>query len=101
MTAEQPAPVTTGSTGTTPVPTSPAARILVAPIKFYRAFISPLFGPRCRFFPSCSAYGVEAIAVHGALRGVWLTIRRIGRCHPFHPGGFDPVPPRPHNKQGS
>ncbi|WP_231509219.1 membrane protein insertion efficiency factor YidD [Streptosporangium canum] len=74
---------------------SPAARILMAPIRFYRAFVSPLLGPRCRFHPSCSAYGLEAMAVHGALRGTWLTIRRIGRCHPFHPGGFDPVPPRP------
>ncbi|WP_214411606.1 membrane protein insertion efficiency factor YidD [Sphaerisporangium fuscum] len=74
---------------------TPAARILMAPIRFYRAFISPLLGPRCRFEPSCSAYGLEAIAVHGALRGLWLTARRIGRCHPFHPGGYDPVPPRP------
>ncbi|WP_239137773.1 membrane protein insertion efficiency factor YidD [Sphaerisporangium rufum] len=70
-------------------------RLLLAPIRFYRAFISPLLGPRCRFEPSCSAYGLEAIAVHGALRGLWLTARRIGRCHPFHPGGYDPVPPRP------
>ncbi|MBG0826971.1 membrane protein insertion efficiency factor YidD [Planomonospora sp. ID67723] len=74
---------------------SPAARTLMAPIRFYRTFVSPLLGPRCRFHPSCSAYGLEAIAVHGALRGTWLTIRRIGRCHPFHPGGLDPVPPRP------
>ncbi|MEV2268044.1 membrane protein insertion efficiency factor YidD [Nonomuraea africana] len=80
------------------------ARALMAPIRFYRAFISPMLGPRCRFYPSCSAYGLEAIAVHGALRGIWLTVRRIGRCHPFHPGGFDPVPPRPvrsHETQGS
>jgi len=76
-----------------PDPVSPAARILILPIRFYRAFIGPLLGPRCRFHPSCSAYGLEAIAVHGALRGSWLTIRRIGRCHPFHPGGYDPVPP--------
>ncbi|GAA1257867.1 hypothetical protein GCM10009677_05540 [Sphaerisporangium rubeum] len=75
-------------------PVSPAARVLLVPIRFYRAFISPLLGPRCRFEPSCSAYGLDAIAVHGALRGLWLTIRRIGRCHPFHPGGYDPVPPR-------
>ncbi|MFF4771742.1 membrane protein insertion efficiency factor YidD [Microtetraspora fusca] len=70
-----------------------AARVLLVPIRFYRAFISPALGPRCRFEPSCSAYGMEAIAVHGAVRGSWLTIRRIGRCHPFHPGGYDPVPP--------
>ncbi|GAA5048431.1 hypothetical protein HNP84_000183 [Thermocatellispora tengchongensis] len=82
----------------------PAARVLLALIRFYRAFIGPLLGPRCRFYPSCSAYGLEAITVHGALRGSWLTIRRIGRCHPFHPGGVDPVPPRPIrplDKQGS
>jgi putative membrane protein insertion efficiency factor len=81
-----------------------AARVLLAAIRFYRAFVGPLLGPRCRFYPSCSAYGLEAIAVHGALRGSWLTIRRIGRCHPFHPGGLDPVPERlirPHEKQGS
>ncbi|SDL52313.1 hypothetical protein SAMN05421874_12340 [Nonomuraea maritima] len=80
-----------------------AARVFIVLIRFYRAFISPLLGPRCRFYPSCSAYGLEAIAVHGALRGIWLTVRRIGRCHPFHPGGIDPVPPRPvrsHETQG-
>ncbi|WP_090937832.1 membrane protein insertion efficiency factor YidD [Nonomuraea jiangxiensis] len=79
------------------------AQALIIPIRFYRAFISPMLGPRCRFYPSCSAYGLEAIAVHGALRGTWLTVRRIGRCHPFHPGGIDPVPPRPvrsHETQG-
>ncbi|MFF5205230.1 membrane protein insertion efficiency factor YidD [Streptosporangium sp. NPDC000396] len=75
--------------------TSPAAKALMVPIRFYRAYVSPLLGPRCRFHPSCSAYGLEAIAVHGALRGIWLTVRRVGRCHPFHPGGFDPVPPCP------
>lgn len=84
---------------------TPAARLFVALIRFYRAFISPLLGPRCRFEPSCSAYGLEAITVHGALKGLWLTVRRIGRCHPFHPGGYDPVPPpaaRSHDQeQGS
>ncbi len=63
-------------------------------ISGYRRFISPLLGPVCRFYPSCSEYGLEAVRVHGALRGSWLAIRRIGRCHPFNPGGVDPVPPR-------
>jgi uncharacterized protein len=62
-------------------------------IRFYRLALSPLLGPTCRFHPSCSSYGLEAIERHGTLRGGWLTLRRIGRCHPWHPGGFDPVPP--------
>ena len=61
-------------------------------IRGYQLAISPLFGPRCRFYPSCSHYAIQAIDAHGALRGTWLTVRRIGRCHPYHPGGFDPVP---------
>ena len=69
------------------------ARILVAVVAGYRRLLSPLLGQRCRFAPSCSAYAVEAITVHGALRGSWLAVRRIGRCHPFKPGGHDPVPP--------
>ncbi|PRX99572.1 membrane protein insertion efficiency factor YidD [Allonocardiopsis opalescens] len=73
---------------------STAARVLMLPIRGYRRFISPLMPPVCRFQPSCSAYAMEALAVHGAARGLWLTIRRLGRCQPFHPGGLDPVPPR-------
>ena len=61
-------------------------------IRGYQLAISPLFGPRCRFYPSCSHYAIEAIETHGALRGIWLTIKRISRCHPWHEGGFDPVP---------
>jgi putative membrane protein insertion efficiency factor len=61
-------------------------------IRGYQLAISPLLGPRCRFYPSCSHYAIEAIETHGALRGTWLTCRRISRCHPFHEGGFDPVP---------
>jgi uncharacterized protein len=72
-----------------------AARVLIAPITFYQRFVSPLFAPRCRFAPSCSQYAVEALLTHGAVRGLWLSARRLARCHPFHPGGYDPVPIRP------
>jgi putative membrane protein insertion efficiency factor len=61
-------------------------------IKFYRAAISPFIPPSCRFTPTCSAYALESLQRHGALRGTWLAIRRIGKCHPFHGGGYDPVP---------
>jgi uncharacterized protein len=73
---------------------SPAARLLMLLLTGYRMFISPLLGPRCRFYPSCSAYALEAVQVHGALRGSWLAARRLSRCHPFHAGGLDPVPAR-------
>jgi len=69
-------------------------RTLQAPIRFYRKFISPLKPPTCRFLPTCSAYALEAIEVHGAAKGSYLAVKRICKCHPFHPGGFDPVPPR-------
>ena len=72
---------------------SAAARLLVLLLTGYRRFVSPLLGPRCRFYPSCSAYALEAVQVHGALRGTWLAARRLSRCHPFHAGGVDPVPP--------
>lgn len=73
---------------------SAGAAMLLAVLRLYRRFISPLLGPRCRFYPSCSAYAMEAVQVHGALYGTWLAMRRLMRCHPFHPGGLDPVPPR-------
>jgi putative membrane protein insertion efficiency factor len=73
---------------------SAAARVLVTVIGGYRRLISPLLMPRCRFLPSCSAYAAEAIGTHGALRGGWLAVRRLSRCHPFHAGGLDPVPAR-------
>lgn len=73
---------------------SPLAWALVALLTGYRIVVSPLLGPRCRFYPSCSAYALEAVQVHGAVRGSWLALRRLSRCHPFHPGGVDPVPPR-------
>jgi putative membrane protein insertion efficiency factor len=77
-----------------PRPT-PAARVLIVPVIGYRRFISPLLPPVCRFAPSCSEYALEALRVHGAVRGLWLAARRLARCHPFNPGGYDPVPPRP------
>ena len=76
------------------VPTLPA-RVLIVPVVGYRRFVSPLLGPRCRFVPSCSEYTLEALRRHGAARGLWLSVRRLARCHPFHPGGYDPVPARP------
>jgi len=68
-------------------------RLLVLPIRAYQLLVSPLLGPRCRFYPSCSAYAVQALTVHGPLRGSWLAARRLLRCHPWNPGGLDPVPP--------
>ncbi|WP_331852306.1 membrane protein insertion efficiency factor YidD [Glycomyces terrestris] len=68
-------------------------RVVAAPVVAYRRWISPALPARCRFYPSCSAYTLEALSEHGAVRGIWLSLRRLGRCHPFHPGGFDPVPP--------
>ena len=72
-----------------------AARVLIVPVIGYRRFVSPLLAPRCRFAPSCSEYALEALRQHGAARGLWLAVRRLARCHPFHPGGYDPVPTRP------
>ena len=66
--------------------------VMLALIGFYRQFISPLIGPRCRFTPTCSAYGLEAIQKHGPWKGGWLTAKRLLRCHPFTPCGCDPVP---------
>lgn len=70
------------------------SRLILAFLAAYRRVVSPLLGPRCRFSPSCSEYAVQAVRVHGAAKGSWLAVKRVGRCHPFHPGGHDPVPPR-------
>jgi putative membrane protein insertion efficiency factor len=68
--------------------------ILIALLKAYRFAISPLYGQVCRYHPTCSAYALEAVTEYGALKGTWLAARRIGRCHPWAAGGYDPVPPR-------
>ncbi len=67
-------------------------RAALALIRLYQLTLSPFIGQQCRFHPSCSHYAAEAIGRYGVLRGGWLATRRLGRCHPFHPGGFDPVP---------
>ncbi|WP_345631793.1 membrane protein insertion efficiency factor YidD [Rugosimonospora acidiphila] len=72
------------------------AKVLTVPIVAYRRWISPALPARCRFYPSCSAYALEAIATHGALRGLRLATWRLLRCQPFNPGGYDPVPPIRH-----
>jgi len=67
-------------------------KLLILPIRLYQRILSPLLPPRCRFYPTCSNYAVEAIQKHGAIRGLWLALVRILKCHPLHPGGYDPVP---------
>lgn len=66
--------------------------IIIRIIRLYQRFVSPLLGANCRFYPSCSGYTLEALEKHGLLRGGWLSIRRLCRCHPLNPGGIDPVP---------
>lgn len=67
-------------------------KILLILIHAYRYLLSPLVGHHCRYTPSCSEYGLEAIEAHGAMKGFWLTIKRVASCHPWHEGGYDPVP---------
>ncbi|MFA5919726.1 MAG: membrane protein insertion efficiency factor YidD [Methylococcaceae bacterium] len=74
--------------------------MLIAIIKFYKYFISPLLGSNCRFYPSCSSYSLEALQNHGAIIGSYLTLKRLLKCHPFHQGGIDPVPEKFGNKNG-
>ncbi len=92
-----------GQGGYSAHPTCPASRLpgipkvidrlLISLLRGYKRWISPLLGPRCRFYPTCSEYAMQAITRFGALKGSWLALRRILRCHPLHPGGNDPVPP--------
>lgn len=70
------------------------SKSLTLTIKAYQYLLSPLLGNRCRFYPSCSTYAIEALQLHGSLNGCYLMLKRILRCHPWHPGGFDPVPER-------
>jgi putative membrane protein insertion efficiency factor len=67
--------------------------LLIYLVRAYQLILSPMLGQNCRFYPSCSHYAIEALRVHGAARGGWLALRRLGRCHPWHAGGLDPVPP--------
>ena len=69
-----------------------AARALTALVRFYRKRVSPMSAPKCRFVPTCSAYALEALEKYGAIKGGWLSFRRILKCHPFHKGGYDPLP---------
>ncbi|MGR8933292.1 MAG: membrane protein insertion efficiency factor YidD [Gammaproteobacteria bacterium] len=74
--------------------------LLIAFIKFYKYFISPALGNNCRFYPSCSSYAIEALNLHGAVKGSYLALRRLLRCHPFNAGGIDPVPEKIGKKNG-
>lgn len=70
------------------------ADVVVLLLRLWQLVVSPVYGQTCRFYPSCSAYALEAVDRHGLLRGGWLALRRLGRCHPWNPGGVDPVPPK-------
>lgn len=73
---------------------SPGARLLIVLIRVYQRGISPLLGPHCRFHPTCSHYGIEALRRFGLIKGSWLILKRVLKCHPLNPGGDDPVPPK-------
>jgi uncharacterized protein len=77
------------------------SRVLILIVRFYQFTLSPLLGNVCRFEPSCSRYAVACLELHGAWRGSWLAVRRLARCHPFHPGGYDPPPLPPTGKVSS
>lgn len=67
-------------------------RLLLIFIKAYQYLISPMLGPSCRFTPTCSEYAAQAVKKYGAIKGVWMSVKRVGRCHPWHDGGYDPLP---------
>ena len=75
-------------------------KLLIGLIQLYRYTLSPFIGQHCRYTPSCSQYAIEAIRLHGTWRGSWLAIKRVGSCHPWHPGGYDPVPDSPESRHG-
>jgi putative membrane protein insertion efficiency factor len=79
----------------------PLRYLMIGFLRAYRAVISPLYGQVCRYHPSCSAYALDAVREHGSLRGPWLTLRRLGRCHPWAAGGYDPVPLRTAHAESS
>jgi len=74
-------------------------RLLVWLLRAYQLLVSPMLGPSCRFYPTCSNYAIEAVRLHGAARGGWLAVRRVCRCHPWNDGGNDPVPGSPHHRE--
>jgi putative membrane protein insertion efficiency factor len=78
---------------------SSISRILIGVIRGYQRMVSPLLGHHCRFYPSCSQYGIEAITRFGMVKGCWLTLKRVLKCHPLNPGGNDPVPPKTDNNR--
>lgn len=80
---------------------SPAAWLMMGSVRVYQKVLSPVLGGNCRYYPSCSEYGYDAIRLHGAARGSWMAVKRIGRCHPFHEGGYDPVPEPGQKEQGN
>jgi uncharacterized protein len=79
--------------------TALAKKAIIALIRAYQLMISPLLGQRCRFYPSCSHYAIEAVELHGPVKGGWLALRRLLRCHPLHPGGVDLVPPTQNSRE--
>ncbi|HEY3067760.1 MAG TPA: membrane protein insertion efficiency factor YidD [Methylomirabilota bacterium] len=76
---------------------TPGTRLVLGVLTGYRFVVSPVLPPACRFAPTCSEYARQAVEWHGVVRGLWLALMRLGRCHPFHPGGYDPPPPSPRN----